>query len=137
MTDNAHCGMVAHQLAVDAAEDDEPNLIEAPVYLHLSDEGLFCAIDEDDVGHGTQTMIYEHAIEEIERRLFNRFPEVLLQNAEENLTPESRRMTEDPIRVASVEWYPDVERIGGVAISMDQRAQWTMIPRPDEGGESA
>ena len=137
MSDNAHCGMVAHQLAVDAAEDDEPKLIEAPVYLHLSDEGLFCAIDEDDVGHGTQTMIYEHAIEEIERRLFNRFPEVLLQNAEENLTPESRRMTEDPIRVASVEWYPDVERIGGVAISMDQRAQWTMIPRPDEGGESA
>jgi len=137
MSDNAHAGMVAHQLAVDAAEDDEPNLVEAPVTLHLSNEGLFCWIDEEAVGEDVASRIGDVAIEEIERRLFTRFPEALLQNAEENLTREGRRMNEDAPRVAKVEYYPDVERIGGVTVSMDLRAQWRMIPRPDEEGESA
>lgn len=136
MSDNAHAGMVAHQLAVEAAEDDEPRLVEAPVTIHLSNEGLFLWIDEEAVGEDIAQEIGDAGIEEIERRLFNRFPEVLLDNAEENLTPEWRRNTEDAPRVGKVEYYPDVQRIGGVTISMEERAQWVMIPRPD-GGDSA
>lgn len=137
MANNAHAGTVAHQLAVDAADDDEPRLVEAPVTIHLCNEGLFMWIDEEEVGEDLAEEIANVAIEEIERRLFNRFPEVLLDNAEENLTTESRRMNEDAPRVATVEYYPDVERIGAVAVSLDQHAQWAMIPRKDEGGESA
>lgn len=136
-SENAHAGIVAHQLAVDAAEDDEPNLVEASVLIHRDDTGLFCWIDEESVDENLAEEINLHHIEDIERTLFDRFPNVLLDNAFENLTPESRRQDEDPPRVATVEYYPDVERIGGVAVSMDQRAQWAMIPRSDEGGESA
>ena len=137
MADNAHAGMVAHQLAVAEADDDEPRLVEAPVTIHRSNEGVHMWIDAKGVGEDLAEEIGTVAIEEIERRLFNRFPEVLLENAEENLTLESRRHTEDAPRVASVEYYPDVERIGGVTISMDQRAQWAMIPRTDDGGDEA
>ena len=133
MSENAHAGMVAHQLAVDAAEDDEPNVIEVPITLHRNDQSLHAWVDESAVG---DEVANEIDIEEIESRLFSRFPEVLLQNAEENLTPESFRMNEDAPRVAVAEYYPDVERLGGVSVSMDQRAQWAMIPR-DDGGESA
>ena len=136
MIDNAHAGMVAHQLAVDAADGDEANVVEVPITLHLNEQGLFVWIDDEQVGNRLADELAESHIEEIERRLFNRFPEILLHNAEENLTPESRRMGEDPPRVATVEYYPDVERIGGVTVSMDQSAQWAMIPR-DGGGESA
>ena len=136
MAENAHAGMVAHQLAVDAADGDEARIVEAPVTIHLSNEGLFLWLDEEEVGDDLAEEIGNVAIEEIERRLFARFPEVLLDNAEENLTPESRRMSEDAPRVAMVEYYPDVERIGAVAVSMDQHAQWAMIPR-SEGSEEA
>jgi len=137
MSENAHAGMVAHQLAVDAGDDDEAYVVEAPVTIHLSNEGLFMWLDEEDVGEDLVEEITNVAIEEIERRLFARFPEVLLDNAKENLKTESRRMNEDAPRVATVEYYPDVQRIGGVSISMDHPAQWAMIPRKDEGGESA
>lgn len=133
MSDNAHAGMVAHQLAVDAADGDEPNVIEVPITLHLNDQGLHAWIDDDDL---EEDVADEVNIEEIERRLFNRFPEVLLENAEENLTPEWCRKPDEAPRVAIAEYYPDVERLGAVTISMDQRAQWAMIPR-SEGGESA
>ncbi|WP_200531932.1 hypothetical protein [Halorubrum sp. LN27] len=137
MADNAHAGMVAHQLAVDAAEDDEPRLVEASVQIHRDDTGLFCWIDEESVDEDLAQEINLDHIEAIERTLFDRFPNVLLDNAFENLTPEARRQDEDPPRVATVEYYPDVERIGGVAVSLDQSAQWAMIPQTDEGGDSA
>ena len=132
MGDNAHAGMVAHQLAVAEADGEEPNLIEVPITLHLNDLGLHAWVDEEAVGDGIADEI---DIEEIERRLFNRFPEVLLQNAEENLEPEWSRHDDAP-QVAVAEYYPDVERLGGVAISMEDRAQWAMIPR-SEGGDEA
>ena len=133
MSDNAHAGMVAHQLAVDAADDDEPNVIEVPITLHRNDQGLHAWFDESAVGDEVANAI---DIEEIERRLFNRFPKVLLQNAEENLTPEWCRKPDEAPKVAVAEYYPEVERLGAVTVSMDQRAQWAMIPR-DDGGDSA
>ncbi|WP_281195818.1 hypothetical protein [Halorubrum sp. F4] len=137
MSENAHAGTVAHQLAVDAAEDGKARVVEASVQIHRDDTGLFCWIGEKSIDEDLAEEIAVEHIETIERTLFDRFPNVLLDNAFENLTPESRRMDEDAPRVATVEYYPDVERIGGVALSMDQRAQWAMIPRSDEGGESA
>ncbi|WP_256403688.1 hypothetical protein [Halorubrum salinum] len=137
MADNEHAGMVAHQLAKAAADGDEPRVVEVPITLHRNKQGLHAWIDEEALGEETVEEISpEIDMEEIERRLFNRFPEVLLQNAEENLTPEWCRDPEDAPQVASADFYPDVGRLGGVAIAMDQRLQWAMIPRVD-GGESA
>lgn len=132
MSQNAHAGTVAEQLAMAETEDDEPNVIEVPITLHRNDLGLHAWADESAVGEEVANSI---DIEEVERRLFNRFPEVLLQNAEEHLEPEwSRR--EDAPRVAVAEYYPDIDRLGGVALSMEDRLQWAMIPR-DNGGGSA
>lgn len=133
MADNAHAGTVAHQLALDAADGDEARVVEVPITLHRNEQGLHAWADDDDL---EEDVADEIDIEEIERRLFNRFPEVLLQNAEENLTAEWCRKPDEAPRVASAEYYPDVEKFGGVAISMDQRAQWAMIPR-SEGGDEA
>ncbi|QKG91669.1 hypothetical protein HPS36_01965 [Halorubrum salinarum] len=132
MSENAHAGTVAEQLAMAEAEGEEPNVIEVPITLHRNDLGLHAWVDESAVG---DEIANEIDVEEIERRLFNRLPEVLLQNAEERLEPEwSRR--EDAPRVAVAEYYPDIEQLGGVALSMEDRLQWAMIPRVD-GGESA
>ena len=130
---NAHAGTVAEQLAIAEADGDEPTVIEVPITLHRNDQGLHAWVDESAVG---DEVANEIDIEEVERRLFNRFPEVLLRNAEENLTPEWCRKPDEAPQVAVAEYYPDVERLGGVALSMEDRLQWAMIPR-DDGGESA
>ena len=132
MSENAHAGTVAEQLALAEADGEEPNVIEVPITLHRNDLGLHAWVDESAVG---DEVADELDLEEIERRLFNRFPEVLLQNAEENLEPEWCRR-EDAPRVAVAEYYPDIERLGCVAISMEDRLQWAMIPR-DGGGDGA
>lgn len=131
MPENNHASRVADQLAVAEENGEELRVIEVPITLHRNDQGLHAWVDEDAVEEDTAGSI---DIEEIERRLFNRFPEVLLQNAEENLTPEWKRRDDAP-RFASAEFYPEVSRIGGVTVSMDQRAQWAMIPR-SEGGDA-
>jgi hypothetical protein len=133
MSGNSHAGTVAEQLAIAETDGDEPTVIEVPITLRRNDQGLHAWVDESAVGDEVANAI---DIEEVERRLFNRFPEVLLQNAEENLTPEWCRKPNEAPRVAVAEYYPDIERLGGVTVSMDQRAQWAMIPRND-GGESA
>jgi hypothetical protein len=131
MSGNSHADTIAEQLAIAEADGDESTVIEVPITLHRNGQGLHAWVDESAVG---DEVANEIDIEEVERRLFDRFPEVLLRNAEENLTPEWCRRSDEAPRVALAEYYPDVERLGGVAVSMDQRAQWAMIPRTDEGG---
>ncbi|OYR88662.1 hypothetical protein DJ71_04885 [Halorubrum sp. E3] len=115
----------------EAADVDEPNVIEVPITLHRNKESLHVYVDESAVGEGVAERI---PFEEIERRLFTRLPESLLNNAGRNLPRESRRHDDAP-QVAVAEWYPDAERLGGVALSMDDELQWAMIP--SDGGESA
>lgn len=130
MADNEHASRVAEQLAMAEADDEEPNVIEVPITLHRNYIGLHAWVDESVISDEVADQL---DLEEIERRLFNRFPMVLLQNAEVNLEPECCRC-EDAPQIAVAEYYPDIERLGDVAISMDDRLQCAMIPR-DGGGE--
>lgn len=137
MSGNSHSSRVAEQLAMAEADGDEPTVIEVPITLHLNEQGLFVWIDRDEVDKGLRTQIADAdgGVEEIERRLFNRIPDVLLDNIEERLPTEGRRMDEDAPVIGCAEFYPESDQIGGVTITLDQRAQWKMMPRPDGRGK--